>query len=126
MLQELNNVLQEPRTKGYRRWFEDEEMELIVWYSDSDQITGFQLCYDIRAWERVFTWRQDKGIQHSVMDSGEQSPLYNRSPMLIPFPKAPIEQVLAGFPARSQSLDRGIAECVAGTIAAYRPPTGTT
>jgi hypothetical protein len=46
--------------------------------------------------------------------------------MLIPFPKAPIEQVLAGFRARSQSLDRSIAEFVAGTIAAYRPPTGTT
>ncbi len=45
MLRELKQVRQhkgEPR----RRWFNDDYFDLIVWFSEKDSISGFQLCCD--------------------------------------------------------------------------------
>src|SRR5262245_665816 len=112
MLEELKNVSQSPRVKGHRRWFADNEMELIAWYSESGEVSGFQLCYDIGRQERAFTWRRDKGLTHSSIDSGEASPFHNRSPMLVPNPNAPLERVIAEFRARSEKVDAEIIDLV--------------
>ena len=65
MLEKLGNVPQQARVKGFRRWFADEEMELILWYAESGELTGFQLCYDVPRKERAFTWKKEQGLTHS-------------------------------------------------------------
>ena len=45
MLSEFKGVKQN-RTDGFRRWFLDDYFDLIVWYNNSHDIEGFQLCYD--------------------------------------------------------------------------------
>ena len=44
--------------EGTRRWFRDDNLDLIVWYDDSSEISGFQLCYDKYDRERAITWKR--------------------------------------------------------------------
>jgi hypothetical protein len=70
MLTELEKTRQIPG-EGTRRWFRDEELDLIVWYKDDGSLQGFQLCYDKLRHERALTWRKPGSYQHHAIDAGE-------------------------------------------------------
>lgn len=74
----VRQVSGEPR----RRWFSDENFDLIVWFQEDSHVYGFQLCYDKQHKEKVFTWLSDRGFSHQNMNSGEEGPLANRTPVL--------------------------------------------
>lgn len=44
-MNEYINVRQIPG-EPKRRWFYSKDFDLIVWLSDDQDITGFELCYD--------------------------------------------------------------------------------
>lgn len=57
MLDEVKNVRQYPQ-EGFRRWFMDKDMDLILWYeSESNIMVGFQVSYDKRSVQRTITWK---------------------------------------------------------------------
>ena len=73
MLTETKNVRQidgEPR----RRWFWNDYFDIIVWFSDDNEIIGFQLCYDKSKRQRVLTWNKGTGYSHDKIDDGEGDP----------------------------------------------------
>ena len=70
MLSEIEDARQIPG-EGKRRWFMDEELDLIIWYDDDGSMQGFQLCYDKLEHERALTWRKPNSYQHHAIDSGE-------------------------------------------------------
>ena len=103
MLQELpvTHRTTEPR----RRWFADEYFDLVVWTSKS-AIVAFDLCYDKPRFERALTWSREHGWGHFRVDSGEDTPVKNRTPILVSdglFPKA---QVLAHLTVRAFVLTK--------------------
>ncbi len=70
MLKEIQNARQiegEPK----RRWFSNRFFDLIVWFKNDNEITGFQLCYNISFDEKGLTWLKDKGFSHNSIDEGE-------------------------------------------------------
>jgi len=87
MFSETPNVRQikgEPR----RRWFSDEDLELIVWFGEDDRIVGFQLCYEIEKQPKALTWRESGGFLHSGIDDGENRGRHHKAtPILIPRPE---------------------------------------
>jgi len=96
MLREISHVQQVP-SDYFRRWFADENLDLIVWHKPDQTIHGFQLCYD-RSWRhRALTWTEDRGYSHDKIDDGEESPLANRSPMLTPAGPFEATAVLSRF-----------------------------
>src|SRR5438874_1466643 len=119
MLEEFKNVSQQRNVPGFRRWFSDDELDLIVWYSAPEEISGFQLCYDINGNERAFTWRKDGRLMHTAVDSGEESPLHNRSPILVADGNPPLEWLLAEFQRRSEKVEDNIVTLVSTTIASF-------
>jgi hypothetical protein len=121
VLSELKRVPQEQRRSGHRRWFADEELDLIVWYKESGEISGFQLCYDLRGRERAFTWREGAGLMHTAVDTGDDSPLYNRSPILVSCPVVSLEKVIGEFGTRAQTLDPVIATLILSKISEFKP-----
>jgi hypothetical protein len=121
VLSELERVPQEKRRSGYRRWFSDEEFDLIVWYTESGEVSGFQLCYDLRGRERAFTWREGAGMMHTAVDTGDDSPLHNHSPILVSCPVVSLDKVLADFGTRSQTLDSRIATFILSKISGFKP-----
>lgn len=57
MLFEIKKVRQE-EGEGPRRWFVNEEMDLILWYDLENSLEGFQLSYDKSAIQRSITWKR--------------------------------------------------------------------
>jgi hypothetical protein len=66
-----------------RRWYFDDNFDLIVWYRQDESLFGFQLCYDKAINdEKALTWFATRGLSHHKVDTGEESPWVNRTPML--------------------------------------------
>ena len=104
MLTEFRQVKQEPG--GRRRWFESDGLELIVWYESDGEISGFQLCYGSgEKAEHALTWRRGTGFAHHVVDSGDEDPERNETPVLLPDGAVPWQNVTALFAARSGTLE---------------------
>lgn len=66
-----------------RRWFSDDDIDLIVWFDDAATIVSFQLCYDKSSAERAITRSPQRGHEHFRVDAGEHTPLRNETPILV-------------------------------------------
>jgi hypothetical protein len=119
MLAEIEKTRQIPG-EPLRRWFSDEKIDLIVWYSSQGAIIGFQLCY--REWpqERALTWLSGRGFAHNRIDDGERRPdRHKMTPILLPDGDFEKQPVLKSFERRSQTIDPSIARIVITAIRAY-------
>ena len=95
------------RTRERRRWFSDDDFDLIVWLDSRGAIRWFELCYDRSRVERALTWTPTHGYQHWRVDTGDASGLnYAMTPILEPddteFPK---DRVIAAFVAAADALE---------------------
>ncbi len=111
MLHEIKNVRQESGA-GRRRWFESEGLELVVWLDQVDGVAGFQLCYDLGHGDHALTWRAGTGFAHSSIDTGDESPFVNRTPILQPDGNVPWTDLEQLFDARSETLDPALRQLV--------------
>lgn len=118
MLREISNVSQrEPGLK--RRWFRDDYFDIFTWQDTWGQFTNLQLCYDLGGNERVLSWRRDGGYMHEAVDGGEQSPVRNRTPILIADGVLPLDTVQREFDARCGALDAELQQFICSRIAGY-------
>ena len=99
-----------------RRWISDDYFDLIVWYESDGRLHGFQLCYDKPHRARALTWTWRGGFVHSCIDSGEQKPTANRSPILVPDGSFPAEIVRREFLVRAGALPDEIRELALSKI----------
>lgn len=81
MLREIRDVRQVPG-EPRRRWFSDEDVDLIVWFDPKDRIIGFQLCYDKTTAQKALTWLELEGYRHSRIDDGDNPGKMKSSPVL--------------------------------------------
>lgn len=123
MLREFTHLKQEA-SPGFRRWFESDGFDLVVWYASSGDVTGFQICYDFGQGEHAFTWRKSDGWSHHAIDSGDRTPLRDLTPILIPDGAVPWPMLRAVFAERSRELDPGLRELVGATLRSTRESRG--
>ncbi len=116
MLHEIQNVKQEPGA-GRRRWFESEDLEVVVWLDAADHVTGFQLCYDFGRGEHALTWREGAGFAHSVVDTGDATPLKNETPVLQPEDRVPWPDIARLFDRESATLEPGLRQLIHDPLA---------
>jgi hypothetical protein len=116
VLREIKNVKQE-HGAGARRWFESDGLELVVWLDRRGGVTGFQICYDLGRGERALTWRGRSGFVHSVVDAGDDTPLKNKSPVLLPDGDVPWPELVRRFDESSVSLEPVLRQLVHGKLA---------
>ena len=102
-----------------RRWISDDYFDLIVWYTARNTIHGFQLCYDKPHWERALTWLSDRGFSHMEVDSGENDPHTNRTPVLVPDGSFPADPVLAEFARRASTLPLELRQLVTDKVSEF-------
>jgi hypothetical protein len=118
MLTESPNVMQERNTDIRRRWFQDDEMDLIVWYRPEGLPEGFQLCYRAEdGGERALTWRPPHGFSHARVDSGDARPDKNMTPILLADGPVPWTRVKAEFNQRAGELESAVRTLVLGAFA---------
>lgn len=118
MLVEFRHVKQEPG--GRRRWFEDDGFELIVWQDAGGAIEGFQICYRALEGERALTWRAPHGFSHACVDTGDETPVKNQTPILLPAGPVPWEEIAATFRAGSNSLEPAWRELILQRLSARK------
>jgi hypothetical protein len=102
-----------------RRWISDDYFDLIVWYNRKDVVHGFQLCYGKPQWERALTWMSHRGFSHTEVESGEELPTANRTPILVPDRSFPANKVRLEFQRRSAGLPNDLRDLVLGKIAEF-------
>jgi hypothetical protein len=103
----------------------DDYFDFIVWYADDGTTHGFQLCYDKSGDERAINWTREGKLTHYIVDSGEEKPTANRTPVLRPGGAFDRERVRTEFLERSQEIDPEIRDLVlamlTGCLAASNP-----
>ncbi|HTL12570.1 MAG TPA: DUF58 domain-containing protein [Bdellovibrionota bacterium] len=121
MLKEITGIPQNA-SDGNRRWFVDDQMELIVWCDLAGRVNGFQLSYDRGRDERLIQWSGKGPLRHGRVDSGEGSPVRNDSPVLKAGGAFDAAAVADEFVGRAKALDRGIAGFVERKIRDHAAP----
>ena len=114
MLREWKNVRQ-PTEEGPRRWFTDEDMDLIVWYdADRSTIRGFQLCYDKQSEQHALTWMRDGKYNHARVDDGEgrQGMGLKQTPILVEDGAFDPVELAERFDRQAQTVDPEIRSLV--------------
>jgi hypothetical protein len=107
MLREIRNVKEIPG-QGARRWFNDEHLDLFVWYDARGRIIGFQICFDKNTrTERALTFTEEAGYaldqvaaEASVCDMG--------SPVLMRGGELPCHGLIAQLGERGETLERSL------------------
>jgi len=115
----IKAIQDEPR----RRWFADEEFDLIVWYEADELVVGFQLCYDKQKNQRAFTWRAPGYSRHDRVDDGENNPgRYKATPILVSDGAFAAADVAERFKAAGSDIDGSISSLVIQKILDWHPP----
>ncbi len=120
MLSEIDN----PRQvigEGRRRWFTDNEFDLIVWYGNEERPVGFQLCYDKQDNERALTWTRAHGFQHDRVDTGEIPGRAKMTPIIVADGVFHRDSVAERFRRACGGIDPQIASFVLEKLGAYTP-----
>lgn len=120
MLYEIKNIRQYEGEQK-RRWFFDREIDLTVWFDESDDIVGFQLCYDKIQNHRALTYHKDSGYRHNRVDDGESwNSIGKGTPIL--FADGPFDgrRIAELFAQRSQELPKQISQYVYEKIVSFR------
>ena len=105
-----------------RKWMSDDFFDLIVWYAPDQSVHGFQLCYDKDEEEKAITWIRGKGLQHSLVDTGEVLPTENHSPVLVHGGAFPATRVRGEFLRRSVNLSPKLRRLVLSKLSSDRLP----
>ena len=115
----VKNIPDEPR----RRWFADDNFDLIVWYDPDKRIVGFQLCYDKQKDQRAFTWKEPGSTRHDRVDDGESEPgRYKSTPILIPDGAFDATRIAGRFKKESAEIDPTVASFVLKRLLEWRAP----
>lgn len=117
MLREWRDVRQ-IEGEGFRRWFSDQDLDLIVWFDGPSQrsIVGFQLCYDKRRRERALTWKRDQGFSHNRIDDGEIPLGTKRTPILVADGTFARDKVKRLFADSAVQIEKRIVDFVGETL----------
>jgi hypothetical protein len=118
MLKELKNVSQIPG-EPQRRWFADDFFDLIVWYDDQNDISGFQLCYNKEMDERAITWKRRSSYTHHRVDDGEAKPQRKATPILVADGKFDYKVIADRFMKESKKIDQAVFEFILEKILLY-------
>ena len=119
MLTEIEKTRQIPG-EGIRRWFRDDELDLIVWYGDDGSIEGFQLCYDKLQHERALTWRKTGSYQHHAIDAGEPAAGGPKmSPVLVADGVVDSKRIEKIFSERCEGVPANLASRISKIILSY-------
>ncbi|QQO10898.1 hypothetical protein [Breznakiella homolactica] len=100
MLKEFKDISQ-PEKKYKRKWYNDEEFELIIWYEENE-ICGFQLCYEDHTEKKAITYTNGK-YSHDKIDEGGK---WNETPILLKDGRFEKERIIKEFTEKSLLVEK--------------------
>ena len=119
MLTEVHEVRQ-AAGEPLRRWFSDEEFDLIVWYEDAGGVMGFQLCYRADDDEKALTWMAGRGFSHNRVDDGDSFWAHHKmTPILVADGTFDRDRVSTRFLAVAKEIDADVVRLVSKRLQSY-------
>jgi len=104
----------------FRRWFQDDFFDLIVWYRNDDlSVKGFQLCYDDTEDRYAITWHKEYGFSHDMIDESRFKGSIPGSPVLVADGEIDFKKIIVEFRKRSHTIDTTVVELVIKTLNTY-------
>ncbi len=112
-----------PRTRQIageapRKWYNAEELDLVVWFDPEGQPMEFQLAYDKHRDEHAVSWSNDRGYSHYRVEEGPRA----GTPLLIPGGGFAAGRVTAAFSAQAGELPEPIWRFVLDRLRSYSGP----
>ena len=104
-----------------KSWTVDDYFDLVVWYEPTEEMFGFQLCYDRFGFYRAVTWTNTDGFSHASVHDNDSSMTCGQSPVLRQCENFPWRKVLREFTNRSARLDPAIRKLITNLITEYGP-----
>jgi|GEM_PF-296920 len=121
MLVEIPNVKQyEPNR--HRRWFQNAFFDLYVWSNDSDELLGFQLCYEKGGDQRALRFSRELGCQHEGVDQPEDKPGRSMSAIFVANGVLDADALCARFTQDAIEIPAPIREYVIEQLGMYEGP----
>lgn len=116
MLREISNIRQ--RTGEYfRRWFQGQQMEVLVWEDMEHNLAGFEMSYRKGLTEYALLWEHPDHFAHYRVDDGEGSfGRHKSSPVLLHDDHFEADYLLMLFELESQMLEHKLANLVRDKI----------
>ncbi|MBN1622265.1 MAG: hypothetical protein JW871_06715 [Endomicrobiales bacterium] len=118
-LSEIKNAKQH-EGEYFRRWFQDDYFDLIVFYGDKRKIAGFELCYNRFNDEHVFIWSKDSGFSHYRVDDGEPIADIHMTPIMVPDGAFPLQDVLHKYVKSSKNVSPEINKFIVKKINEFK------
>lgn len=103
-------------------WYTDEYADLYVWFDSAGAIAGFQLCYNKSRDEHSLTWKSSVGYAHNRIDAGDDSPLRNQTPVVLPDGLCPLDQLRREFARRADKVEPAVREFISAALDPVRHP----
>lgn len=104
-----------------RRWFESDELDLVIWINNANQIFSFQLFYKNDSKEQALTWKSTSGFSHEAVDDGESRNLRHKSsPIFVSNSRFDVKKIRNHFDSLSKNIDSQITDFVLTKLAMYR------
>ena len=125
MLKEWKQVRQ-VSGEGFRRWFNDEELELVVWYpSRGTASNGFQLCIGAEGLQRSLIWKPPSQFIVERIDAGEARSGHHKSAPISVADDGDLDaaELARRFAAQAEHLDPEVRELVIGQLTALAQGT---
>lgn len=114
MLREKNvNFAADDQDFWFNRIFSDSDHLLSVTYDKDKNIACFHFVMGLR-WDNKtwLSWSQEFGIQYTMVDSGESSPLINMSPVATEPIKMDPDAFWEKFSALAEEIDSDVTEFI--------------
>ena len=106
------NVRQE-KDRDFKVWYTDDYWDLFIWVDASKRISSFQLSYGKPDKEHLIMWSKDaNSLRIARVETGEDDPSANRSPLLYEADDADVPTVLSKFTKDSRRIDPAIARFI--------------
>jgi hypothetical protein len=118
MLREITRIQQQDPNRR-RRWFQDGYFDLFLWQTAAGTFDAMQLCYDTQRRERALVWSEAEGFFHDGVDTGDESPLADRSPVFVRDGAFQWSDVRTHFREAAGDLPAEVREFVLGKIDEY-------
>jgi hypothetical protein len=124
VLRELPNTKQVPG-EPKRRWYFCHDLDLVVWFDETETPIAFQLAYDKPHAEHSISWHFDHEFKHYVVDNGNPLGTGFQTPFLYvdgPF-EAKRERVLGTFARLSAELPPPVVQFVSEKLREFNEST---
>jgi hypothetical protein len=86
------------------------DLDLILFFSEKNEIREFQLCYDKNQYEQMLSWNARQGYSHMAIDDGEsvEAVSYKQSPLIVPNGAYSLHRILDKLMETEGQLPKGL------------------